>query len=140
MAKNKTVETDGSVEDYLREIADETRRDDCKEIIGIIKDRTGLLPKMWGAAIVGFGSYHYKYDSGHEGDAPLSGFSSRSNAIALYLPYAFDERDELLKMLGKFKSAKACIYVKKLEDVDTKVLGDLFENGIKFMKEKYHFQ
>lgn len=96
MAKNKTTETSGSVTDFINKVADETKRKDSFRIVEIIEKQTGLKAKMWGTAIVGFGSYHYKYDSGHEGDAPLVGFSPRANAIVLYLASGFQKKEELL--------------------------------------------
>src|SRR5690349_11253890 len=101
MAKNKTVETSNSVTAYLKVIPDEKRRKDCTTLVELFSKQTGLEPKMWGSSIVGFGTYHYKYESGREGDAPLTGLSSRANAIVLYLGSGFDQRDELLKKLGK---------------------------------------
>ena len=137
MAKNKTTETENSVEDYLDNIPDEKRREDCSAIIELIRDETGLKPKMWGTGIVGFGSYHYKYESGHEGDAPLTGLSSRSNAITLYLASDFDQKDELLQKLGKCKTSKACIYIKKIEDINVSVLRKMINISVKSIKEIY---
>src|SRR6185295_16598357 len=96
MAKNKTIETQNSVAGFLKKIKDEKRRNDFSAIIDLIKKATGFEPKMWGTSIVGFGNYHYKYESGREGDAPLAGLASRANAITLYLGSEFDKRDELL--------------------------------------------
>ena len=137
MAKNKTTETENSVKDYLDNISDEKRRQDCSEIIEIFKNQTGLQPKMWGAGIVGFGSYHYKYESGHEGDAPLTGFASRSNAITLYLATEFDKKEELLQKFGKHKTGKGCIYLKKLEDINVPVLKEMITISVQNMREKY---
>jgi len=136
-SKNKTVETDGSVDAYLDAIADEQRRNDCKELVKQFQKATGLEPKMWGSAIVGFGSYHYVYESGREGDAPLVGLSSRANAIVLYLSGHFDGREELLEKFGKHKTGKGCIYVKKLADIDPKVLADMIKRSVKHMKTLY---
>ena len=135
--KPKTTENKASVSDFVKQIADEQRRKDALAIIKIMKEQSGFEPKMWGPSIIGFGSYHYKYDSGHEGDAPLVGFSPRKNEFALYLTSQFDKREELLKQFGKHKSAKACIYVKKLEDVNVDVLKRMIGNSIKYYKEKY---
>lgn len=129
-SKNKTVETEASVFDYLQAISDDKRRKDCLVIIDIMKKQSGYEPKMWGPAIVGFGSYHYKYDSGREGDAPLIGFSSRANAISLYLSSKFENRDELLSKFGKHKSSKACIYVQKLEDIDQDILNEMVKKSL----------
>lgn len=137
MAKNKTIETEASVADYVSAIADENRRNDCATIIEMITKQTGLEPKMWGPGIVGFGSYHYKYESGREGDAPLVGFSSRVNAITFYLGSDFDDRADLLSKLGKYKEGKGCLYVQKLADVDTGVLGKLVENSFNFSKNRH---
>lgn len=137
MAKNKTTETDHSVDEYLNAISNEKRKNDCIEIISIISKETGLKPKMWGTAIVGFGSYHYKYDSGHEGDAPLVGFSSRASAISLYLATNFEAKETLLKDFGKHKVGKSCIYIQKLEDVDKNVLKKMILNSFLHMKKTY---
>ena len=106
-------------------------------IIKLMQKQTGLKPKMWGPAIVGFGSYHYKYDSGREGDAPLVAFSPRANAITLYLSSAFDNREELLQKFGKHKTGKGCIYIKKLGDVDQEILKVMVTNSFEHAKKKY---
>jgi hypothetical protein len=137
MAKNKTTETDNSVTGYLNAIADEKRRKDCFAIVELMKKQTGFEPKMWGTGIVGFGSYHYKYKSGHEGDAPLVAFASRANAISLYLSANFDQREELLEKFGKHKTQKGCIYVQKLEDIDTTILGKMVKNSFEHVKRLY---
>ena len=115
MAKNKTIETQNSVSDFITKITDEKKRKDCSAIIDIITEHTGLEPKMWGTSIVGFGMYHYKYESGREGDAPLAGIASRSNAITLYLTSDFDKREELLSKFGKHKTGKAVFIFKNLK-------------------------
>ena len=137
MAQNKTVETAGSVKAYLSAIKDEKRRADFSAILDLIKKHTGYEPKMWGTAIVGFGSYHYVYESGREGDAPLAGMAARANAITLYLSSEFEERDKLLSKFGKYTSAKACIYIQKLEDIDTGILIKMVKNSIEHYKNKY---
>lgn len=138
MAKaNQTVETKASVAAFFKTIKDEKRRKDCVALAKLITDSTGFEAKMWGPAIVGFGSYHYVYESGREGDAPLAGFSSRVNAIALYLSSSFDKRDELLPKFGKYKSAKACIYIQQLEDIDTNILIKMVKNSMAHVKKKY---
>ena len=136
MAKNKTVETQYSVADHLSTIKDEKKRKDCSAIIDLMAKHTKLEPKMWGTAIVGFGSYHYKYESGREGDAPLAALAARSNAITLYVSNA-KEKEELLNKLGKYKMSGGCIYVQKLEDIDTGILIKLVDNSIKHLKKKY---
>ena len=136
MAKNKTVETANSVAAFLTTIKDGKQRKDCSAIIDLITGHTGLEPKMWGTSIVGFGMYHYKYESGHEGDAPLVGLSPRATAITLYLPNV-KEKEELLEKFGKHKTGKGCVYIKKLEDVDTGILMKMVKNSIKHIRSKY---
>ena len=141
MAKNKTQTTDANVEDFINSFADtEQKRKDSFELIKLMQDFTGYEPKMYGPSIVGFGKYHYKYDSGHEGDAPLVGFSPRKAAISLYVFTGYlghSEQEEMLKNLGKFKMGKACIYVKKLSDIDLEVLKKLMGSTIEFLQKKY---
>lgn len=135
MAKNKTVETEASVSGFLATIKDAQKRKDCTAIIELVTRQTKLEPKMWGPAIVGFGSYSYKYESGREGTAPLAGLAARANAITLYLGSEFDKRDELLAKFGKHKAGKGCIYIQKLEDVDTGILAKMFKNSIAWRKK-----
>jgi len=137
MAKNKTIETENTVAGFLMTIPDEKKRKDFSEIIELIKKQTGLEPKMWGTAIVGFGSYYYKYESGREGDAPLAGISPRSNSITFYLGSNFDKREELLAKFGKHKIGGGCIHIQKLEDIDKTVLIKMVKNSIKHRKEEH---
>ena len=137
MAKNKTTENTNSVTDFINTVTDETKRNDCFQIIELMQIQTGFEAKMWGGAIVGFGSYHYKYESGREGDAPLIGFSPRVNAITLYLAGDFDKKEELLKKFGKHKTSKGCIYIKRLVDVDIKLLKEMIKISVVHMKKKY---
>lgn len=137
MAKNKTTQTSISVDDFINSVKDETKRKDSFSLIQLIKNQTGLEPKMWGPSIVGFGSYHYKYDSGHEGDSPLVGFSPRVSAITLYLSGHFEKREELLEELGKHKTDKGCIYVKKLDDINIETLQKMITNHIKHIQKLY---
>lgn len=136
MAKNKTTETKNSVAAFLKTIKDENKRKDCATIIEIITKHTGLDPKMWGTSIVGFGTYHYKYESGREGDAPLAALSPRANAITLYLSNA-KEKVELLKKLGKHKTVGGCIYIQKLEDIDRAILIKMVDNSIIHLQKLY---
>jgi hypothetical protein len=129
-----TTETNSSVAKFIKTIPDEQKQQDSFTIIEMMKKISGFEPKMWGTAIIGFGTYHYKYDSGHEGDAPLLGFSPRKAALSLYLCSEFDQREELLKKFGKHTSSKACIYVKKLDDVDLNVLEKMIKNSLKYTK------
>ena len=137
MAKNKTAETSINVTEFINTVKDEVKRKDSFALIEIIKKQTGFDPKMWGPSIVGFGSYHYKYDSGHEGDSPLVGFSPRTSALTLYLSGHFESREELLEKLGKYKSSKGCIYIKKLEDINIEVLQTMITNHIRHIKKLY---
>ena len=138
MAKtgNKTTENKNSVTDFIKSVPDEQRKKDAFALIEIIKKQSGFEAKMWGSAIIGFGSYHYKYESGREGDAPLVGFSPRKNEFALYIPN-FEQKEELLKEFGKHKTAKACVYIKKVEDINIEVLKKMVTHSIKFLKAKY---
>ncbi len=137
MAKNKTTENTNSVEDFIQSIADEKRRADFTSILKLLTKNLGYKPKMWGTAIVGFGSYHYIYESGREGDAPLVGLAARSNAITLYLGSEFEARAALLSKFGKYKEGKGCIYLNKLEDIDTDILVKMFQNSVAQRKKMY---
>ena len=133
MAELKTKPTDQSVVEFLNAIPGEKKRRDSFAIVELMKEVTGLEPKMWGTSIVGLGSYHYKYASGHEGDAPLTGFSPRKQNLTLYLHIGFDRNRELLGRLGKFTTGKGCLYIKKLEDVDLPTLKQLIELSVDHM-------
>ena len=118
MAKLKTTQTDASVSAYLDAIPDASRREQCRRLGTMMTELTGSPPKMWGTSIVGFGSYHYKYESGHEGDTCLLGFASRKDAITLYLCAGLEQLAAEFDGLGKYKLGKGCLYLKKLDDVD----------------------
>jgi hypothetical protein len=138
MAKNKTTETENNVDDFISAfVEDETKRKDSFELIKIMREVTGFEPKIWGTSIIGFGSYHYKYDSGHEGDAPLAAFSPRKAAISLYVYSPSDEKEELLSKLGKHKASKGCLYVKKLADIDVEILKKMILFSIENTKKLY---
>src|SRR5260221_12357696 len=122
MAKNKTTENSNSVADFINSVKDKTKREDSLDLIKLLKKLTGFDPKMWGPSIVGFGSYHYTYESGREGDSPLVGFSPRTSALTLYLSGNFEKREELLEKLGKYKTDKGCIYIKTLADINIEIL------------------
>ncbi len=132
--KAKTIVTRKSVASFIRSLPDPVKRADSARITEIMQEISGLEPRMWGPAIVGFGSYHFKYDSGHEGDAPLIGFSPRKAALTLYLPAEFEKREELLKTFGKHSTSKACIYVKKLDDISIPVLRKMITNALRKKK------
>jgi hypothetical protein len=130
MAENKTKQNEQSVEEFLTRIPDEKKRQDSFAILDLMKKVTGMEPKMWGDAIIGFGSYHYKYASGREGDSPLAGFSPRKQNLTFYIDAGFDQYDALLNELGKYTTGKYCLYIKKLEDVDTDVLSELVKQSV----------
>ncbi len=132
----KTTENNNSVSDFIKSIPGDQKQKDSLKIIDIMKTVSGFKPKLWGPAIVGFGSYHYIYESGQEGDAPLIGFSPRKEALTIYLSSKFDNREELLKEFGKHKTSKACIYVKKIEDINIEVLKKMVANSLKYTKAK----
>ncbi|HUR10660.1 MAG TPA: DUF1801 domain-containing protein [Flavitalea sp.] len=137
MAKIKTTKTEQSVSDFIKEVESETKRDDSRRLIDMMTQLTGEKPYMYGPGIVGFGSYHYKYASGHEGDAPLAGFSPRKAAISLYVAPDIPEKEKWVEKLGKCKAAVACIYIKKLDDIDEDVLKKMITASIKHVKNMY---
>ena len=137
MYEAKTKQSDASVEAYVEAIADSQRREDCVVLITMLTRVTGHEPKMWGPGIIGFGSYHYRYASGHEGDAPLAGFSSRKAEISIYVMASFEKSESLLAQLGKHKVSKACLYVKRLSDIDLKVLEKLAAGSVAEVKRRY---
>ena len=133
MAELKTKRNKGDVEAFLNSIPDEKKRQDSFAILELMKEVTGAEPEMWGASIIGFGSYHYKYASGREGDWMLVGFSPRAQNLTLYIMSGFDEYDGLLKKLGKHSTGKSCLYIKKMEDVDRAVLKQLVKKSVEHM-------
>lgn len=130
MAENKTNATEASVEAYLAAIADETRRKDCQVLAELMAKAVKEPAKMWGTGIVGFGSYHYRYESGREGDACLTGFASRKGDISIYIVGSRPGQEELLANLGKHKMGKGCLYVRRLSDVDLKILEQLILGAV----------
>lgn len=136
-AELKTKVNDASVEGFLNQVEDEKKRSDAFEVLHLMKEATGEPPKMWGASIVGFGTYHYKYASGQEGDWPLTGFSPRKQNLTLYIMPGFSRHDDLMTKLGKYKTGKSCLYINKLADVDKDVLKALIKESVEFMKKKY---
>ena len=135
-AKAKTTETKASVTAFIKK-TDKAKQEDSIELLKIFEKASGFEPRMWGPSIIGFGSYHFKYESGREGDAPFCGFSPRKQEFSLYLSSGFAEREELLKKFGKHKSAKAFIYIKKLEDIDVAVLKKMISLSVKHTKSIY---
>lgn len=131
MAELKTKETKKSVIAFLNQIVDKQRREDCFAIVEIMRAATKEEPKMWGPSIVGFGRYRYKYESGREGEWPAISFSPRKNDLTLYMMRGFDEYPDLVKRLGKHKTSKSCLYLKKLADVDMTVFKELVQRSVK---------
>ncbi|MEJ1114478.1 DUF1801 domain-containing protein [Paenarthrobacter sp. CCNWLY172] len=138
MAENKTQPTDVSVEEFLAAVEHPTRRADGFELLEMMRDITGKEAVMWGPSIVGFGSYHYKYDSGREGDAAAVGFSPRKSSLVLYGLTEGPDADRLLPELGKHKTSAACLYVNKLDDVDRDTLAEMIRTGYKHVMEEIH--
>ncbi len=138
MAKTKTQETKNSVVDFINSYVDnDQKKADSLSLIELMRQWTGFEPKMWGPSIIGFGSYHYKYASGHEGDAPMIAFSPRKAAFSLYVYSPTEENKPLLNDLGKFKIAKACIYVKKLADINIPTLQKMCKATIAYLNEHH---
>jgi len=138
---NKTVPAGLKVSDYLDEIADPERQSDCRRLHDLMLDIVGEPPKIWGSklssGIVGFGEYHYKYDSGREGDALRLGFANRAANISIYIMPGYQDFSEQLSRLGKHKIGKACLYIKRLSDIDEAVLREIMVEGVRQMDEKY---
>ena len=136
MAEQKTKPTEVPVKDFIDKVDGEQVRDDCRTLVKMMKKVTGSPAKMWGPSIVGFGKYHYKYASGHEGEAPLAGFSPRKGNLTVYTA-GFPNKDSLLKKLGKAKTSKACIYIKKLEDIDMDILEKIVKESFDHTRKLY---
>ena len=133
MAELKTRPTDDDVAAFINNIADEQKRQDSQAILALMQDVTGAEPQMWGDSIVGFGSYHYKYASGREGDWFLTGFAPRKQNLTLYIMAGFEQYDTLLARLGKHKTGKSCLYLKRLADVDPNTLRELVRQSVAHM-------
>lgn len=137
MAEQKTKPTEQSVESFLNKIGEEQVRDDCRTLMRLMKKITGSPAKMWGSSIIGFGKYHYKYESGHEGDSCLTGFSPRKQNISIYVMPGYTEHGNFLEQLGKHKAGKGCLYIKKLDDVDMSMLEKLIKQSVEVLRKKY---
>ena len=134
MAELKTKPTNESVEDFLNRIEDAERREDCFAVAKMMEEITGEKPKMWGPSIVGFGSYTYKYASGHGGDWPITSFSPRKNDLTLYVMVGYETYPELMAKLGKHSHSKSCLYIKRLSDIHLPTLKKLIKTGVKDLK------
>ncbi len=137
MAENKTKPTKQSVTAFLKSVAHDKRREDGKAVLELMRRITGWKPRMWGPSLIGFGHYHYKYDSGHEGDSFVTGFSPRKAALSVYIMPGFSRYGDLMSKLGKYKTGRSCLYINRLEDVDRKVLEKLIRLSVKDMKKMY---
>lgn len=137
MAENKTKATKDSVAAHLAGIASEPMREDARELVALFTKTMKCEPAMWGPSIIGFGSYHYRYDSGREGDSCLVGFAVRASGLAIYASADFDGRDALIAKLGKFKGSKGCINVKRLADIDQAVLAKIAKGAAAELKRRY---
>lgn len=137
MPEAKTKPTDVSVSSFIAAVPDAAKRSDAKALIKLFGALTGSRPKMWGPSIVGFGSYHYRYDSGREGDSPLIGFSPRKAALVIYIVSGFEREADLMARLGTHSTGKSCLYVKRLADIDIAVLELLAARSIAHVRAKY---
>lgn len=137
MAENKTKPTKGSVTSFINSIEDKQKRLDARKLAAMMRKATGSRAKMWGANIVGFGEYHYQYDSGREGDFMITGFSPRKQALTVYIIPGFKRFESIMNKLGKYKTGKSCLYIKRLADVDEKALRRLIDGSVKYMRKNY---
>ena len=137
MSEPKTKRHDGDVNEFLDAVENPRRREDARRVLELMRKVTGEPPKMWGSSIVGFGSYHYKYASGREGDWMITGFSPRKQNLTIYIMPGFSEFSELLARLGKHKTSKSCLYLNKLDDVDLEVLAELVRESVMEMRHRY---
>lgn len=137
MADNKTKPTKVSVTAFIKSIEDGQMRRDARKVAAMMREATGSRARMWGASIVGFGEYHYKYESGREGDFMITGFSPRKQALTLYVIPGFSHFESLMSRLGKYKTGKSCLYIRRLSDVDEQVLKRLITESVKYMRKHY---
>ncbi|WP_211653606.1 DUF1801 domain-containing protein [Planococcus alpniumensis] len=137
MYEQKTKEHEGSVIEFIESIEKPSKKEDAYRLLEIFEQATGHPAKMWGDSIIGFGSYHYRYATGHEGDAPLAGFSPRKAKISLYLTGCAEKEPDALERLGKCTAGKSCIYINKLSDIDPEVLKELIQNAAAYLQERY---
>lgn len=137
MAENKTKATKTSVTEFINSIEDQQKRADTKKVAAMMRKATGKRARMWGSSIVGYGTYHYKYASGREGDFMIAGFSPRKQALTVYILAGFKRFDTLMGKLGKYKTGKSCLYIKRLSDIDEKVLEKLIGESVNYMRKNY---
>lgn len=137
MYELKTKQTDNSVIEFIEEVDNPKKREDAYKLLDLFSETTGYPARMWGPSIIGFGSYHYQYASGHEGDAALVGFSPRKSKISLYFATGSPGKEDLLQRFGKHTAGKACVYINKVGDIDTGVLQELIRESVAFLRETY---
>ncbi|MEM8695615.1 MAG: DUF1801 domain-containing protein [Pseudomonadota bacterium] len=137
MAENKTKPIEKSPADFIAAVEPDWKREDAETICAMMERLSGEKPKMWGPSIIGFGQYHYRYDSGREGDFMLTGFSPRKTALTLYIMGGFPRHEDIMARLGKYKTGKSCLYVKRLSDVDLDVLEELVTASLDHMRANY---
>lgn len=137
MSEMKTQPTEAAVSAFLEGVADPVRREECQAVLDLMRRVTGVEPKMWGGSMVGFGSYHYRYESGREGDWFVTGFSPRKANLTLYIMAGFDRYEGLLERLGKYSTGKSCLYLKRLSDVDLTVLEALVRESVQHVSATY---
>ncbi|MCC8358663.1 DUF1801 domain-containing protein [Salinimicrobium sediminilitoris] len=138
MADLKIKQNDASVTDFLDQIENKQRQSDCRELLKMFSEVTGEPAKMWGENMIGFGKYHYKYKSGHEGDWFLTGFSPRKQNLTIYIMTGFKEYNDILENLGKYKTSSSCLYVKKLEDINREKLSKLIRRSVEDLRKRYN--
>lgn len=137
MSELKTKRNDGDVRGYLESVTNKRRREDALVMLELMREITGEPPEMWGSSIVGFGSYHYRYASGREGDWPIVGFAPRKQSLTLYIMPGFDRYEDLMAKLGKYKTGKSCLYINKLDDVNLETLKALIAESVEYMRRAY---
>ncbi|WEK54073.1 MAG: DUF1801 domain-containing protein [Candidatus Cohnella colombiensis] len=135
--EQKMKENDSSVIEFIENVDNLKKREDAYKLLDLFAEATGFPAKMWGPSIIGYGSYHYKYASGHEGDAPLAGFSPRKAKISLYLAATDPSRMPLLAQLGKYTAGKGCVYINKVDDIDVDVLKEIIQSSARYFQETY---
>lgn len=137
VAENKTKPSRASVTSFINGIEDEQKRRDARKVAAMMRSATGSRARMWGANIVGFGEYHYKYESGREGDFMITGFSPRKQALTVYVIPGFKHFESLMSKLGKYRTGKSCLYIKRLSDIDENVLQRLITRSVNYMRKNY---
>lgn len=137
MSKPESIANEAQVTAFLNSVENETRREDARAVCALMKQITGEVPTMFGKSMIGFGSYHYKYASGREGDWFMTGLSPRKQNLAVYIMPGFSQYDDLMARLGKYKTGKSCLYLNRLSDIDMDVLGELIRHSVNYMIEKY---